>query len=106
VVRAGLAEPVLDRETLQVSYDDVSALRADLRAVGSINRTAGRNVGLTGRRVGQRFRAAMDRRRDADGRMVLPVEVIYGQAWGTANSPGRDSVETSIPLDTIRRRRS
>lgn len=106
VVRAGLAEPVLDRETLQVSYADVSALRADLRAVGSINRTAGRNVGLTGRRVGQRFRAAMDRRRDADGRMVLTVEVIYGQAWGTANSPGRDSVETSIPLDTIRRRRS
>lgn len=104
VVGAGLAEPVLDRETLQVSYPHLSAMRADLRAAGSVNRTAGRNPGLTGRTAGQRFRAAIDRRLDADGRQSLTVEVVFGQAWAATNSRGRAGTETDVPIDAIRRR--
>lgn len=104
VVRAGLAEPVLDRETLQVSYADIDAVRADLRAAGSINRTAGRNPGLTGSAAGRKFRAALDRRRDADGRLALTVEVVYGQAWAAADSDPASGNETAIPIDAIRRR--
>lgn len=106
VVQAGLAEPVLDREVLRLSYAGLRALRADLRAVGSINRTAGRNPGLTGRTAGKKLQAALDRRRDADGRLGMTVEVIFGQAWASPPSGGTGPVEVSIATDQIRRRRN
>lgn len=106
VVRAGLAEPVLDRETLTITYPDLPALRADLRAAGSVNRTAGRNPGLTGRGAGQRMQASLDRYRDDDGRLALTVEVVYGQAWSGPPPDRRAGPETSIPLDQITRRRN
>jgi malonyl-CoA O-methyltransferase len=105
VVRAGLAEPVLDREILRVSYSQLEGLRADLRATGAINRTAKRNHGLTGRRAVGRLRAALDRRRDADGRLPLTAELIFGQAWAGPMADGAEGSETSIPIGAIGRRR-
>ena len=104
VVRAGLAEPVLDRESLTLSYPNLAALRAELRAVGSINRTAGRNQGLTGREKGRRMLSALEPCRDADGRLSLTVEVVCGQGWAGAPAGRRAGPETSVPVDQITRR--
>jgi len=49
LVRAGLSEPVLDVDRLQLTYVDTTALMRDLKAIGAHNVTAGRSRGLTGK---------------------------------------------------------
>jgi malonyl-CoA O-methyltransferase len=104
LVRAGFAEPVVDTERLTVTYPDLGRLAAELRGVGAANPAAGRRRGLTGRGRWARMQAAYEGFRDAEGRLPVTVEVIYGQAW--AGEP-RAAVgqETSVPLSAVQRRR-
>jgi malonyl-CoA O-methyltransferase len=101
LLHAGLAEPVLDRDILQISYAGLGDLRDDLRATGAVNRCAGRNPGLTGKGTAGRLRAALDRARGPDGRFPVTVEVVFGQAW--AGEPADNDI--SIPADSIVRRK-
>src|SRR5690606_36849372 len=55
LVRAGLAEPVLDVERFTLTYPDVDGLVRDLKTLGAHNVTAGRPRGLTGRGRWQRM---------------------------------------------------
>ncbi|HEU0224023.1 MAG TPA: malonyl-ACP O-methyltransferase BioC [Steroidobacteraceae bacterium] len=104
LVRAGLAEPVLDVLRYTLTYPDLRALARDLRATGAGNASAGRPRGLTGRgRFAAVLRAYERHRRDG----VLPAscEVIFGQAWGAiADRRPRTGGEVTIPLARIRRR--
>ena len=77
---AGLAEPVLDVDRLEVTYTDVGALVRDLRAVGAVNVAGGRRRTLTGRERWRRFDAGLSRAR---GRFSVTVELILGQAFGS-----------------------
>ncbi|MCL7751834.1 malonyl-ACP O-methyltransferase BioC [Guyparkeria hydrothermalis] len=86
LVSAMLADPVMDRETLTVTYPTVDALLADLRGVGVGNAQAGRSAGMTGPRVWRRFRDALAGQA-VDGRIPLTYEIVYGLAWGTGVSP-------------------
>ena len=52
---AGLAEPVLDVDRIEVTYADVAGLVRDLRAVGAMNVAGGRRRTLTGRHRWDRF---------------------------------------------------
>ena len=45
---AGLAEPVLDVDRLEVTYADLAGLVRDLRAAGGVNVAGGRRRSLTG----------------------------------------------------------
>jgi len=81
LVQAGFVEPVVDVETLTITYESLSRLMADLRGAGSINATEHRNPGLTGRRAWQRMSEAYERWRDDNGRLPVTLEVIYGLAW-------------------------
>jgi malonyl-CoA O-methyltransferase len=106
LLQAGFAEPVVDAERLTITYPDLSRLAADLRAAGAVNLTPERNRGLTGRRTRSRLLKAYDHRRDAQGRLPVTVEVIYGQAWAAppreaAGPPG----EFTVPVGRIGRRR-
>lgn len=102
---AGLAEPVLDVERMQVTYDDVTALMRDLKSIGAHNVTAGRSHALTGRRSFGRMRAAYEEFRQ-NGRLPATYEVIYGAAWGGSERPATSSVEGEvlIPPSAIRHR--
>jgi len=104
VMRAGLAEPVLDVERTLVTYGEVSALMRDLKAIGAHNVAAGRSRGLTGRGRFERMRAAYETFRH-DGLLPASYEVIYGAAWGTAAKSVSSLMEgeTRIPLHAIRR---
>ncbi|HET9106087.1 MAG TPA: malonyl-ACP O-methyltransferase BioC [Steroidobacteraceae bacterium] len=125
LVRAGLLEPVLDVERLQVTYDDALSLMRDLKAIGARNATAGRARSLAGRARLQRVLAAYESFR-RDGRLPATYEVVYGAAWGEqpkaasarAGSPGRGvspesaspgkagtPVEVAIPPSAIQRRK-
>jgi malonyl-CoA O-methyltransferase len=103
-VAAGLAEPVMDVDRIEVTYADARALVRDLRACGAINVAGGRRSGLTGPRRWQRFERALH---TPEGRFAVTVELVLGQAWGTGLSrsagdgTGR---EFGVPVGRIGRR--
>ncbi len=101
---AGLAEPVLDIDRLEVTYGDAAGLVRDLRAVGAMNVAGGRRRTLTGRHRWDRFVERLPR--GADGRLAITVELILGQAWGRGPvaRPGAGASEISVPIEHIRRR--
>jgi malonyl-CoA O-methyltransferase len=103
LVRAGLAEAVLDTDTLTLQYRDFGQLIADLRATGTTNASAGRRPGLTGRQAWSRLTAAYEEERGADGLLPATMEVVFGQAWA-AGTPGRrrsPGDEIAVPLDRL-----
>ncbi|MGH8140615.1 MAG: malonyl-ACP O-methyltransferase BioC [Steroidobacteraceae bacterium] len=107
LVRAGLMEPVLDVDHIQLTYADTMALMRDLKAIGAHNATAGRSRGLTGRSRIERVRAAYETFR-RDGRLPATYEVIYGATWGAAaGRPASRSIggEAFISPGAIKRRR-
>lgn len=80
--RAGFALPVADSEPLNVRYDDLFALMADLRAMGATNALAERLRRPTRRQVF--LRAAeiyAERFSDPDGRIRATFEVIFLSGW-------------------------
>ena len=106
LVRAGLAEPVLDAETLTLTYQDFGQLLADLRSTGTTNPHVARRRGLMGRHAWARLSAAYEAQRDADGLLPATFEVVYGQAWAPAANRRRRSPddEIAVSLAAIGRR--
>ncbi len=103
---AGLADPVMDTDRIEVTYADFRAAVRDLRACGAINVAAGRRRALTGAR---RWRAFEERLQGVNPghRLSLTVELILGQAWGrglaVAKRP-RGPAEVAVPVERIGRR--
>lgn len=105
-VGAGLEEPVLAVERLDLTYASVGDLVRDLRACGGGNVAAGRRRGLTGRRRWQSFERALlaGKRRE---RFSVTIELILGHAWGGVRRSGTDpaAAEHAVPIERIGRRR-
>lgn len=77
---AGFADPVMDMETITMTYPDPSALLHELKHLGATNATRGRPHGLMGRARWQRMLGALERLR-RDGTIPATFEVVYGHAW-------------------------
>lgn len=104
LVGAGLAEPVLDVDRIELTYTDVRSLVGDLRASGGINVAAGRRRGLTGRGRWDAFEQAL-LSGSRGGRFAVTLELIFGQAWGAPQTEGRGGPrEFAVPVGRIRRR--
>jgi malonyl-CoA O-methyltransferase len=107
LVRAGLAEPVMDVERYTLTYDEVRGLMRDLKAIGAHNVATGRPKGLTGKRTLGRMIDAYEAFRRADRKLPATYEVVFGQAWGpvgpvrTKVPPGGD---VRVPINSIGRR--
>jgi malonyl-CoA O-methyltransferase len=100
LVEAGYADPVMDQETLTLTWPDAAAALAELRALGG-NAAAARHAGLRTARWRQALLAALGARRDAQGRIGLDFEIVYGHAF---NAPPRPklSAQTEVSLDDFR----
>jgi malonyl-CoA O-methyltransferase len=83
VVRAGLMEPVLDVDRIEVGYPDALSLMRDLKTLGAHNVTAGRPRALAGRSRLKQMQDAYEALR-RDDRLPATYEVIYGASWGAA----------------------
>jgi SAM-dependent methyltransferase len=85
--RAGFALPVVDGDTIMVSYGDPLTLMADLRAMGESDAGIHRRRGFTRRRTlttaAERYRALFG---DAEGRVPATFQVIYLTAWAPHES--------------------
>lgn len=86
--RAGFAMPVVDIETIRVSYADALRLMQDLRAMGESNVLHARHRGLTSPALLQRAAALYhERHADAEGRIEAHFDVHFLTAW--ARAPGQ-----------------
>lgn len=103
LMRAGLAEPVMDTERLTVTYPHLDALLTELVASGSSNLAHGRARGLTTKGRLESLRQGV---RPASEQAALPVsvEVVYGHAWaGELRPRSRAGGEVRIPVSNVTR---
>ncbi len=105
LLRARLAEPVMDVERLTLTYREVDRLAHDLGRLGVRNVTLGRPAGLTGKGRWQAMRDAYERYRRPDGLLPVSCEVVYGHAWGPLPNQVRSRHEgpAVFPLSRLRR---
>ena len=103
LVAAGFAAPVMDTETIMLTYPSVDALVADLRGTGQTCALAGRARGLLGKERWANARRMLEAC-IRDGRLPATVEVVYGHAWKPAprQTPEGHAI---VSLDTLQRKR-
>jgi malonyl-CoA O-methyltransferase len=100
LVHAGFADPVMDQETVTLTWADADALLAELRGLGG-NVDPSRHAGLRTPRWRDRLRDALAELAGADGRPALAFELVYGHAFKAAPRHPLMS-ETTVPLDDMR----
>jgi malonyl-CoA O-methyltransferase len=98
MVAAGFATPVMDVETISLTYASAHELVGEVRALGG-NPRDDLARGLVGGAQARALLAALERRRDATGRIALTFEVAYGHAWKPVPRKAGDAV---ISLDRLR----
>ena len=102
LVRAGLADPVLDVDRLTVQYRDPARLFQDLTRTGGRNALTQRRRGLLGRGLFEKLLAEL--RGDGDG-IGVDLELVYGHCWATG--PRGEPANYRInPAEIGRRRKS
>ena len=99
LVAAGFADPVLDQETLTLSWANAEALLAELRQLGG-NAAPDRFAGLRTPAWRRRLVAALAARAGADGRVSLSFEIAYGHGFKAA--PRVQGGDVAVSLDDMR----
>lgn len=85
LVKAGFSAPVVDMETITLTYSELPALLADLRACASTCALPPSRKGLRGRDWLASLAARYEISRSG-GRLPATIEVIYGHAWKPAST--------------------
>ncbi len=98
LVGAGFANPVMDAETIRLTYASPQALLREAAALGG-NPRDDRPRGLVGSRRARALLDALEAMRDRQGRITLSFEIAYGHAWKPRpRVPG----QTTVALDQLR----
>jgi malonyl-CoA O-methyltransferase len=100
LVEAGFADPVMDQETLRLTWSSPQAALAELRTLG-MNTDAARFAGLRTPRWRERLLAALGARVDSQGRVVLEFEIVYGHAFKPVPR-ARLAAQTQVGLDDMK----
>jgi malonyl-CoA O-methyltransferase len=103
LVQAGFAEPVMDMERIELTFETPERLLQELRELGR-NLHAARFPGLRGRKWRDQLLQAMAqelRDESAGGRLKLSFEIVYGHAFKPQPRIGM-AAQTVVPLDEMR----
>ncbi len=100
LVQAGFADPVMDRETLVLSWDSPRALLAELRGLGG-NASPQRWQALRTPHWRERLHTGLQSLAGPGGRLRLTFEIVYGHAF---KAPPRAPLksETAVTLEDMR----
>ncbi len=111
LIRAGLAEPVMDMDLLTLTYKDAISVMKDLKAIGANtilkNQKKPAEVGLVTSAKLKRVISYYEQFRN-DNVVPASYEVVYGHAWKTAQRPAKISQndfsvqEFSVSVDDIK----
>lgn len=93
MLAAGFQSPVMEMETLTLTYQKATDLLRDLKAIGaqSVNN---RSKSLTGKDKFQQMIQMYEAYRQ-DGKLPATYEVIYGHAWKKISNIGKIDISTS-----------
>jgi len=83
LVQAGFSDPVMDMQTLTLTYTDIDHLFTDLRQSGCNNAARKRPNALSGRQAWKDARTTLENSR-VTGRFPVTIELIFGHAWKPA----------------------
>jgi malonyl-CoA O-methyltransferase len=100
LVHAGFADPVMDQETITLSWASPQALLAELRSLGG-NVAPQRFAGLRTPRWRARLEQELHALAGPDGRLQLGFEIAYGHAF-KALPRVRPDAPTTVSLDDMR----
>ena len=100
LVEAGFADPVMDQETLRLTWSSAQAALAELRTLG-MNTDGARFAGLRTPRWRERLLAALGAHADRQGRVVLEFEIVYGHAFKPVPR-ARLAAQTQVGLDDMK----
>jgi malonyl-CoA O-methyltransferase len=100
LVEAGFADPVMDQEMLRLTFSSPRAALDELRTLG-MNTDAARFAGLRTPRWRERLLAALGAQVDAQGRVVLEFEVVYGHAFKPVPR-AKVAEQTQVGLDDMK----
>jgi malonyl-CoA O-methyltransferase len=101
LVHAGFADPVMDQETLTLTFASPEAALDELRSLGG-NAAPQRFAGWrTPRWRGQLLQALREQAARDDGRVALRFELVYGHAFRPA-AKARVQPQTEVSLDAMR----
>jgi len=84
MLKAGLADPVLDRDTLVLDYPSIEALENELQVFGIVNTAFGRRKGLMTQKLMSRVSEGMSR-------FEVGLELVHGHAWKHEFNTGQNS---------------
>jgi malonyl-CoA O-methyltransferase len=99
LVAAGFAEPVMDQESLRLTWATPEAALAELRGLGG-NADRARFAGLRTPRWRERLGKALAERAGRDGRIGIEFEIVYGHAFKPAP---RVAGVTRVAADDLQR---
>jgi len=97
MLRAGLADPVMDVENFTLTYTDAYQLMRELKTLGAHNVANERRHTLTGKTRVKNMIAAYEHWR-SNGKLPATYEIVYGHAWSPAVTKNTD---ISIPLSQL-----
>ncbi|MEW6704600.1 MAG: biotin synthase [Pseudomonadota bacterium] len=100
LLRAGFADPVMDQETITLTFASPASALAELRTLGG-NAAPGRFAGLRTPRWRRRLEQALQGQADPHGRIALRFEVVYGHAFRPAPQ-ARVQPRTEVSLEAMR----
>lgn len=104
LLAAGFSDPVMDQETITVTYSELKTLLHELKGIGAHNVLPERNSGLMGKGRWQALVAAYEHFR-TDGKLPATYEVVYGHAWKPEFSKRKPvDGQHTIPLAEFKRR--
>jgi len=99
--RAGFSAPVMDVETITLTYSSVKDIMLDLKRLGSRNALSGRARGLTGKKKMQDVMTSYESYKK-DGFFPATYEIVYGHAWvGMETKIHQNEKEFPIPVKVI-----
>lgn len=109
LMRAGFRDPVIDRDLFTLTYADLPALMAELRALGYANTRTDRRRTLTGKGRFADAARAYDALRLPDGKLPSTWEILYAHAWAPdpgapIRQHGQDIAAVPISAIPIRRK--
>lgn len=101
LVECGMADPVMDQETLTLTYSSPERLLGELHELG-LNADPARFRGLRTPAWRARLLAALAARAGADGRIAVRWELVYGHAFRAPDRGPAVSENTTIALNDMK----
>ncbi|MCI0505582.1 MAG: malonyl-ACP O-methyltransferase BioC [Gammaproteobacteria bacterium] len=102
LLRARLADPVMDMEYFTLTFKDGLQLMRELKMLGAHNAQTDRPHNLTGKTHLRQMLQAYERFRN-DGRLPATYEIVYGHAWRPETKPLETKAIDTVQVDFQRR---